>query len=113
MKVEKVFVSFRFAINDVTKATNSDDRIYPILLLAVHQLFSDVPELRIDADLQEVMIPLQYAALGDDVPIPDTYLQPCVDWMAHRYFMGDSGAARDENRSKEHLASYRRVMMAE
>jgi len=103
-------IPFRVAINDVGATTNTNAKIFPILRLALIQIFNDVPEVRIQDNGTRASIPEQFTALSDVVPLPEEYLMPAIDYSAYRYFLGDSGSARDEARAKEHLSSYNRFM---
>lgn len=110
VSVEMVMTPLRRAINDIGKQVNNDESVFPLILFSLIQVFNDVPELRISETLGTVDIPEQLTALNDQLPIPVSYIPALTDYAAHRYFMGDSGSARDKQRADEHLAAYARFM---
>lgn len=54
--------------------------------------------------------PNPFAAVTDNIAIPDTYVPPMVEFMAARAFMKDASYAGDQNRSVAHMNAFYQML---
>jgi len=101
----------RQGIRDTDKSiVPADSTLYPLILAAVRQLFSDIPEMALDEHLQTIALPELLAGEDDLLPINDAWLNAVADYACYRYYLGDIGSVRDERRANEFLAAYDRQL---
>jgi hypothetical protein len=102
----------RQGIQDTAKTiVAADSALYPLILSAVRQLHSDIPEMALNEQLDRVPVPDQLAAGDDPVPVSADFLNAVADYACYRYYLGDIGSVRDERRANEFLAAYDRQIV--